>query len=143
MSLLPFHPFASFFDDALHDSLFFSGNHNNKDYLSSRNNGNSPCSSLHQPLGVRLQQENDKAFVYAIDAPGIQPDEWRLNLEKTKQETIIRLSVVVGQQQKGSSAESFDDRRLFSVGSNVDAESISARLSDHILTITAPKKQKE
>mmetsp|Transcript_39904 Transcript_39904/g.96281 ORF Transcript_39904/g.96281 Transcript_39904/m.96281 type:complete len:131 (-) Transcript_39904:170-562(-) len=130
MSLLPFHPFASVFDNAFHDSLFFSGSRNHQHLSSSFKNAA-------QPLGIRLQQENDKAFVYVIDAPGIQPDEWRLNLEKTKQETVIRLSVGQQPQKEGS------DRRLFSVGSNVDAERISGKLSDNILTITVPKKQKQ
>ncbi|CAJ1966146.1 unnamed protein product [Cylindrotheca closterium] len=152
MSLLPFHPFASFFDEALHDSLFFSGNRNNTQYLSSSSNhhnndkNKNAAFCLDQPLGVRLQHQSDKAFVYVIDAPGIQPGKWRLNLEKKKQETIIRLSV--GQQPiKGSSAseddESSSERRLFSVGSKVDAERISGNLSDHILTITVPKKKQK
>lgn len=122
MTLLPFHPFASFFDHSLDDTFFLSGKNN--------------ASAWGQPpLGLRLQHESDEAFVYAIDAPEIQSDhKWRLSLDRTKQETVIRLKV----NQEGVS----EKRRLFSVGSNVDAERISAKLSDHILTITVPKKHR-
>ena len=123
MTLLPFHPFASVIYPTHDDSLFLSGTSN--------------CASWHQhqPSGIRLQRENDEVFVYAIDAPGIQSeDKWSLNVEKTDQETIIRLGVV--DHQEGSIA----NRRLFSVGSNVDAERISGKLSDHVLTVTVPKK---
>lgn len=71
----------------------------------------------------------------SIDLPGVSAAD--LNVELLEDGTVLRVS---GTRRHRESVEEFD--KMFRLNKDVDADNFSVRLSDGVLRIVAPKKEK-
>jgi len=87
--------------------------------------------------------ENDKEYKLAIDLPGVKAADMTCQLEDFGR--VLRLTggrKVTSQEEDGKTAEKRFDQR-FSMGRNIDTSKVTADLTDGVLTVSAPKMEKE
>ena len=83
--------------------------------------------------------ENDREFRLAVDVPGVKPDHMTVELENDGR--VVHLSG--GRKAKtDTSYEEYKFDKRFTLGRNLDTAKITAHLSDGVLVLTAPKKEK-
>ena len=83
--------------------------------------------------------ENEKQFRLAVDVPGVKPDNMKVELENDGR--ILHVSG--GRKAKtDTSYEEYKFDKRFSLGKDLDTSKITAHLSDGVLVMTAPKKEK-
>lgn len=86
--------------------------------------------------------ETEKAFEISLDLPGLQPDE--VNVEFRDGHLCISGERKKVQEEKGKTFHRIERsygeyRRVIALGNEVDAENISAKYENGVLTVTAPK----
>lgn len=83
--------------------------------------------------------ENDKQFRLAVDVPGVKPDQMKIELENDGR--VLHISG--GRKAKtDTSYEEYKFDKRFTLGKDLDTAKITAHLSDGVLVMTAPKKEK-
>ena len=83
--------------------------------------------------------ENDKQFRLALDVPGVKPDNMKIELENDGR--VCHISG--GRKEKtDKSYEEYKFDKRFTLGRDLDTTKITAHLSDGVLVLTAPKKEK-
>ncbi|KAL7547025.1 hypothetical protein ACHAWF_010351 [Thalassiosira exigua] len=83
--------------------------------------------------------ENDKQFRLAVDVPGVKPDHLKVELENDGR--VLHMSG----DRKVKTSKSFEEYKFdkrFTLGNDMDASKITAHLSDGVLVLAAPKKEK-
>ena len=84
--------------------------------------------------------ENSKQFRLAIDVPGVKPDDIKVDLENDGRVLHMKGHRKV---EKENSFEEYKFEKRFALGNDLDTTRITANLSDGVLILTAPKKEKE
>jgi HSP20 family protein len=94
---------------------------------------------LRSSPGFEINESEDK-YQIAVDVPGVKASDMTVNLE---QEGRV-LHITGGRKvvREGTTSETKFEKR-FTIGRNVDTEKMAANLSDGVLVLTAPKKEKE
>ena len=83
--------------------------------------------------------ENNKQFRLAVDVPGVKPDNMKIELENDGR--VLHMSG--GRKEKtDTSYEEYKFDKRFTLGRDLDTSKITAHLSDGVLVMTAPKKEK-
>jgi len=83
--------------------------------------------------------ENEKQFRLAVDVPGVKPDNVKVELENDGR--VLHMSG--GRKSKtDTSYEEYKFDKRFTLGRDLDTSKITAHLSDGVLVLTAPKKEK-
>lgn len=83
--------------------------------------------------------ENDKQFRLAVDVPGVKPENMKIELEQDGR--VLHMSG--GRKAKtDTSYEEYKFDKRFTLGKDLDATKLTAHLSDGVLVLTAPKKEK-
>lgn len=82
-----------------------------------------------------VQELPDGSIELTLDVPGVAASDLKVELEEDG--TMIHIS---GSRRQHGSVTEFD--RLFRLDKDVDVESLSVRLSDGVLRLTATKKEK-
>jgi HSP20 family protein len=86
-------------------------------------------------------REDEKQYQIQVDIPGVKANDMEVKLENDHR--LLHISggrKVTGDD--GSVMETRFDKR-FTIGNNIDVENMAARLEDGVLTLTAPKKEKQ
>ena len=83
--------------------------------------------------------ENDKTFRLAVDVPGVKEENIKVELENDGR--FLHLSFIKKEKTDTTSKEFKFDKR-FTLGKNLDTSKLTAHLSDGVLVLTAPKKEK-
>jgi HSP20 family protein len=83
--------------------------------------------------------ENEKQFRLAIEVPGVKEDNMKVELENDGH--FLHLSFIKKEKTDTTFTEFKFDKR-FSLGKNLDTSKLTAHLSDGVLVLTAPKKEK-
>ncbi|KAL7539731.1 hypothetical protein ACHAXR_009567 [Thalassiosira sp. AJA248-18] len=83
--------------------------------------------------------ENEKQFRLAVDVPGVKPDNMKIELENEGR--VLHMSGGRKVKTDTTYEESKFDKR-FTLGRDLDTSKITAHLSDGVLVLTAPKKEK-
>jgi len=83
--------------------------------------------------------ENEKQFRLAVDVPGVKPEHMQVELENDGR--ILHMS---GGRKKETdeSYEEYKFDKRFTLGKDLETSKITAHLSDGVLVLTAPKKEK-
>ncbi len=86
--------------------------------------------------------ENDKAFVFTLEMPGIP----KANVDVSLDGDILTVTGEVSNETEDKSGNvlrreirSSKFQRRFNLGKEVDRENIKAKMEDGVLTVTAPK----
>lgn len=88
--------------------------------------------------GYEINETKDK-YSISIDVPGVKPSDMSIELQDDGQ--VLHLSG--GRKiKKGDQETETKFSQRFTIGKNVDTTKLSADLSDGVLTVTAPKKEK-
>ena len=84
--------------------------------------------------------ENSKQFRLAVDVPGVKADDIKVDLEHNG-----RVLHMAGHRkvEKDNSYEEYKFEKRFTLGNDLDTSKLTANLSDGVLVLTAPKKEKE
>eukprot|EP00571_Detonula_confervacea_P006054 CAMPEP_0172313876 /NCGR_PEP_ID=MMETSP1058-20130122/21174_1 /TAXON_ID=83371 /ORGANISM="Detonula confervacea, Strain CCMP 353" /LENGTH=165 /DNA_ID=CAMNT_0013027601 /DNA_START=46 /DNA_END=543 /DNA_ORIENTATION=- len=83
--------------------------------------------------------ENKNQFRLAVDVPGVKPDNMKIELENDGH--VLHMSG--GRKVKtDTSYEEYKFDKRFTLGKDLDTSKITAHLSDGVLVLTAPKKEK-
>ena len=83
--------------------------------------------------------ENEKQFRLAVDVPGVKPDHMKIELENDGR--VVHMSG--GRKEKTDKHyEEYKFDKRFTLGKNLDTSKLTAHLSDGVLVLTAPKKEK-
>ena len=84
--------------------------------------------------------QNDKAWQISIDVPGVKAADMKVDLEQNG-----RLLHVCGGRKVVKDNQMSETRfdKKFTIGDDIDTSKISANLSDGVLVLTAPKKEKK
>ena len=92
---------------------------------------------------VDVFEDNDN-FVVKVEVPGIKKEELEISLH----EGVLTLQGERKAQSKGNGKENYRSERFFgrfqrsiSLGSPVQADKVSAKYADGILTVTLPKAE--
>ena len=95
-------------------------------------------SMCHSPPRYEVS-ENEKQFRLAVDVPGVKPDNMKIELENDGR--VLHMSG--GRKEKtDTSYEEYKFDKRFTLGRDLDTSKITAHLSDGVLVLTAPKKEK-
>ncbi len=84
--------------------------------------------------------ENSKQFRLAVDVPGVKADDIKVDLEHNGRVLHMKGHRKV---EKENSFEEYKFEKRFTLGNDIDADKLTANLSDGVLVLTAPKKEKE
>jgi len=84
--------------------------------------------------------QNDKAWQISIDVPGVKASDMNVNLEENGR--LLHLSGGRKVVKENQVTESRFDKK-FTIGDDIDTTMITANLADGVLTVTAPKKEKQ
>jgi len=90
---------------------------------------------LQSDLSYHVQELPNGVIELTMDVPGIAAAD--LNVELVEDGTMLRVS---GSRRRHELVTEFD--QLFRLDKDVDADNLSVRLSDGVLRVTAPKKEK-
>jgi HSP20 family protein len=83
--------------------------------------------------------ENEKQFRLSVDVPGVKPEDMTIELEHDGR--VLHMSG--GRKVKtDKSYEEYKFDKRFTLGKDLDTSKITAHLSDGVLCLTAPKKEK-
>lgn len=82
----------------------------------------------------------DKDWKIAVDLPGVQAKDMSVNLENDG--SVLHLSGGRKVVKENQVTETRFDKR-FTIGDDIDKTKITANLENGVLTVTAPKKEKE
>eukprot|EP00986_Skeletonema_menzelii_P005788 scaffold2144_cov149-Skeletonema_menzelii.AAC.8 len=84
--------------------------------------------------------ENSKQFRLAVDVPGVKADDLKVDLEHDG-----RVLHMAGHRkvEKDNSYEEYKFEKRFTLGRDLDTSKLTANLSDGVLVLTVPKKEKE
>lgn len=123
-------PFGGFDDDFFSGSPVFG-----IPTLTAFKNDNLLHSSPHYEVS-----ENSKQFRLAVDVPGVKAEDIKVDLEHHG-----RVLHMTGHRkvEKDNSFEEYKFEKRFTLGRDIETEKITANLSDGVLVLTAPKKEKE
>jgi HSP20 family protein len=83
--------------------------------------------------------ENDKQFRLAVELPGVKEDNMKVELENEGR--LLHLTFNKKEKTETSFKE-FKFEKRFTLGKNLDTSKLTAHLSDGVLVLTAPKKEK-
>ena len=89
--------------------------------------------------------DGDKEFQIMMDLPGVSAEQLDINVEhqtlmiKAESKTVVPEGFATLRRERASRTQF---QRSFNLGTNVDADNISARLEDGVLQITLPKSEK-
>mmetsp|Transcript_7362 Transcript_7362/g.9637 ORF Transcript_7362/g.9637 Transcript_7362/m.9637 type:complete len:165 (-) Transcript_7362:95-589(-) len=83
--------------------------------------------------------ENKRQFRLAVGVPGVKPDNMKIELENDGR--VLHMSG--GRKAKtDTSYEEYKFEKRFTLGKDLDTSKITAHMSDGVLVLTAPKKEK-
>ena len=84
--------------------------------------------------------DNSKQFRLAVDVPGVKAEDIKVDLEHDG-----RVLHMAGQRkvENENSYEEYKFDKRFTLGKDLDTTELTAHLSDGVLVLTAPKKEKE
>jgi HSP20 family protein len=80
--------------------------------------------------------EDEKQFMLSVDLPGVRPEDCKVELENEGR--VLHLHGGRTIETEGGYTETRFDQR-FTLGKNLDGQSISANLADGVMVVTAPK----
>jgi len=80
---------------------------------------------------------SDNAYQVRVEVPGVKKEEVSISLEKS----VLSVSASHEEKEGESTSRSLRFSRAVSVPEDVDAENISAKLQDGVLSITLPKQE--
>ncbi|CAB9519778.1 17.5 kDa class I heat shock protein [Seminavis robusta] len=89
----------------------------------------------HSSPGYEIN-ENDKKYEISMDLPGVKASEMTAQLEQDGRVLHVHGGRKV--EKDGKTMETRFEKR-FTIGSNVDTSRLSAKLSNGVLTVSAPK----
>jgi HSP20 family protein len=94
--------------------------------------------------------ESDTKYQVAVDVPGIKLSDMNIQIEQHGTQPVLHISGTrkvermpnKDQEQKESYIAETKFEKRFTIGTNVDIERMTANLSDGVLVLSAPKKEK-
>ena len=81
--------------------------------------------------------EDEEQFYARLDMPGVKKDQVELSLD----DSILSIGFQRGPDDRGEHQENVSLSRSLTVPDGIDAEKVSAKLEDGVLTVTLPKAE--
>ena len=100
---------------------------------------NDEMTLLRSSPGYEINEKEGKCMI-SLDLPGVKSSDMNVDLEENGK--VVHIHGGRKLVQEGKTTETKFSKR-FTIGDNVDINSMKANLSDGVLTLTAPIKKKE
>lgn len=141
MPILHIDPFSPAFDSAFNQAVLFNNANTTLKPRTAKK-----AKRTWQPNFVHIQTTDEK-YSILIDVPGVKQGDMQMQLTDKNQTLLLsgirkfpRHPTTGSKEKEGEEIDEAKFEKRFNIGNDVDAEKITADLSDGVLTITAPKK---